>query len=111
MSESNLLMQERGRPTKIHLQDTVEEMHKFNAIRKLKVTVAPLNWLIDWFVCQSLWLYWEVSTCHENHGIPAVADGSHISCCSYWFLDNSLTSYKIEVHHCRLWCICMCEIS
>jgi len=43
MSESNLLMQERGRPTKIHLQDTVEEMHKFNAIRKLKVTVAPLN--------------------------------------------------------------------
>ena len=33
----NALMQERGRPPKVHLQDTVEEMHKFNAIRKLKV--------------------------------------------------------------------------
>jgi len=30
-------LQERGRPPKVHLQDTVEEMHKFNAIRKLKV--------------------------------------------------------------------------
>jgi len=42
----NLLVQERGRPAKVHLQDTVEEMHRFNAIRKLKVTTS-LYLLID----------------------------------------------------------------
>ena len=43
------LIQERGRPPKVHLQDTVEEMHKFNAIRKLKV--------IHCFVCVNLLVY------------------------------------------------------
>ena len=51
MCRDYLLLQERGRPPKVHLQDTVEEMHKFNAIRKLKVALVCLFCLFVSAVC------------------------------------------------------------
>ncbi|ESN94012.1 hypothetical protein HELRODRAFT_87901 [Helobdella robusta] len=42
-------IRERGRPSKIHLLETVEELHKFNTMRKLKVGWLA-GWLAGWLV-------------------------------------------------------------